>query len=208
MRTRRRQERDGADRRHGTAATEARKADSSAVSAATLRTRSGNAGLQTLIGRMSAESETPLAPAKLAISHPGDSHEREADRVADAVMRSPIGAPALQRLCAGCDDGILRAQRQPDPAAPAPTDTRPDPVDTLVDAIALAIEEPLSAITLETPEEPQARPHPAARAQAALATDPQMDHRPRHEECAARAFRIRHARHGRNHRSAARAAQG
>lgn len=160
MRTRRRQERDGADRRHGTAATEARKADSSAVSAATLRTRHGNAGLQTLIGRMSAESETPLAPAKLAISHPGDSHEREADRVADAVMRSPIGAPALQRLCAGCDDGILRVQRQPDPAAPAPTDTRPDPVDTLVDAIALAIEEPLSAITLEPPKNPRLAPTP------------------------------------------------
>lgn len=45
------------------------------------------------------------------VSVPGDAHEHEADEVADQVMRmadppsaSP-GPPAIQRMCAGCEDG-------------------------------------------------------------------------------------------------------
>jgi len=42
---------------------------------------------------------------KLAISQPGDVYEREADRVADEVMRMP--SPTLQRTCAPCAAGGL-----------------------------------------------------------------------------------------------------
>ncbi|HEY0602270.1 MAG TPA: DUF4157 domain-containing protein [Herpetosiphonaceae bacterium] len=38
--------------------------------------------------------------AKLAISHPGDAYEHEADRVADRIMRMPDPAPRLQAKCA------------------------------------------------------------------------------------------------------------
>jgi len=37
---------------------------------------------------------------KLTVNQPGDSFEREADRVAETVMRMPFGAPTLQRKCA------------------------------------------------------------------------------------------------------------
>jgi hypothetical protein len=40
---------------------------------------------------------------KLAISRPGDIYEREADRVADEVMRMP--QPMVQRACAACAAG-------------------------------------------------------------------------------------------------------
>ena len=43
-------------------------------------------------------SSTPLIQAKLTIGAPNDEYEREADRVADQVMRMP--APKLQRACA------------------------------------------------------------------------------------------------------------
>jgi hypothetical protein len=39
-----------------------------------------------------------LAQTKLAVSKPGDAHEQEADRVADAVLR--VQEPAVQRACA------------------------------------------------------------------------------------------------------------
>lgn len=131
MKIRRSQERNGADHRRGTVATDVRK---EAVSAsATLRSRTGNAGLPARISKMS------------------DAHEHEAARVADAAMRSPLRVPAVQNMCTDCDDGTMHVQRQPDPDAPTPVDAPPSPVDTLIDAIALAIETPLSAITLEPP---------------------------------------------------------
>src|SRR5262245_7531247 len=52
----------------------------------------------------------PLIQRKATISSPGDPYEREADEVADKVMRmadpSPIGsAPvAIQRKCSACED--------------------------------------------------------------------------------------------------------
>jgi hypothetical protein len=45
----------------------------------------------------------PPLQTKLAISQPGDMYEREADRVADEVMRMP--APSIQRECASCTAG-------------------------------------------------------------------------------------------------------
>jgi hypothetical protein len=135
MRTRRTQERESADRRHGVAATETRKGQD--ASATTLRTRTGNAGMQALIGRMS------------------DAQEQNADRIANAVMRSPSAIPNVQRMCADCaDDGVLLVQRQPDPDA-APVDAPPDPVDGLIDLVSAAIEGPLSEITLEPPKDPK-----------------------------------------------------
>jgi outer membrane protein OmpA-like peptidoglycan-associated protein len=50
---------------------------------------------------------------KLTVNQPGDEYEREADRVAEQVMRMPAGADsgsAVQRKCAGCEDEL---QRQP-----------------------------------------------------------------------------------------------
>jgi len=64
----------------------------------------------------------PAVQTKLTISEPGDEHEREADRVADEVMRMPDGpvgditaAPGhVQRMCDECEDEI---QRKPDDRA-------------------------------------------------------------------------------------------
>lgn len=52
----------------------------------------------------------PTIQTKLAISSPGDSYEREADEVADKVMRIAEPAPikpapaAIQRMCADCEE--------------------------------------------------------------------------------------------------------
>jgi Domain of unknown function (DUF4157) len=55
------------------------------------------------------QSATPHVQAKLTVSHPGDSAEREADRVAEAVMQTASQPaidrqedPAVQRACAAC----------------------------------------------------------------------------------------------------------
>jgi hypothetical protein len=76
--------------------------ESSGVNA--LRQRIGNLGTQRLV-------------AKLTVSEPGDAHEREADHVADAVMRMPANEvaaktivatnsspPKVQRMCTDCDE--------------------------------------------------------------------------------------------------------
>jgi hypothetical protein len=62
---------------------------------------------------------------KLAVSQPGDRYEREADAVAEQVMRMP--APVIQRSCAscaaggkscaGCEEEKSRLQRKSDAAA-------------------------------------------------------------------------------------------
>jgi hypothetical protein len=55
--------------------------------------------------------------AKLTVSQPGDEHEREADRVADEVMRMPEPAPRpavqrapeiIQRACRECEEELHR----------------------------------------------------------------------------------------------------
>ncbi len=48
--------------------------------------------------------------AKLTVGPPGDAYEREADRVADAVMRAPDAATQdgqVQRVCAECEEAEL-----------------------------------------------------------------------------------------------------
>jgi hypothetical protein len=49
--------------------------------------------------------------AKLRVGPPGDRFEREADRVADAVVSGsapapaiPAAAPSIQRMCAECEE--------------------------------------------------------------------------------------------------------
>jgi hypothetical protein len=76
------------------------------------------------------QSATPHVQAKLTVSHPGDSAEREADRVADAVIQMPASQPAIgrqedpavQRACAACakpetDERKPTADESVDPAA-------------------------------------------------------------------------------------------
>ena len=57
----------------------------------------GNLAIQSLIRSGS------IRP-KLATSQPGDIHEREADEVAEQVMRS-AAVPSIQRRCAACAEG-------------------------------------------------------------------------------------------------------
>jgi hypothetical protein len=65
------------------------------------------------------QSRSSAIQAKLTVSQPGDIHEQEADRVANAVMRmpepsmqetsavSPAASPnQVQRLCTGCDNEV------------------------------------------------------------------------------------------------------
>jgi hypothetical protein len=74
-------------------------------------------------GKVNARSATPQAEgpnllwhqlatrvqAKLSVSAPGDPFEREADQVADQVMRMPT--PTVQRACAACTAGGARCPK-------------------------------------------------------------------------------------------------
>jgi hypothetical protein len=122
---------------------EIEKGEASETNAATLRARAGNLGLQAVIGRMA------------------EAHEQEADRVSGAVMRSPTTVQIVERLCVDCNSDLNHLQRQPDPDAPDPTtaaalaSTTSDPVDALIDAIAVAIADPLATITAEPAKDPK-----------------------------------------------------
>jgi len=54
----------------------------------------------------------PRLQPKLTVGPPDDAYEREADRVADAVMRMPEPKGRIQRLCPECEEEM---QRQPAP---------------------------------------------------------------------------------------------
>src|SRR5882672_8894955 len=63
--------------------------------AAALQQRFGNQGARTLAAQVIARSTQPgvastsnATAGQLSISQPGDAHEREADRVADVIMRT------------------------------------------------------------------------------------------------------------------------
>ena len=68
---------------------------SSALPKARVGPAFGNQTMQRLL-------EQRVIQAKLKVSEPDDEYEREADRVADAVMRMP--EPRIQRACPGCDE--------------------------------------------------------------------------------------------------------
>lgn len=92
-------------------------------------------GNQAVLRRLAA---APVGvQAKLAVGAIDDPLEREADQVADQVMRMPDPAapltaapPELQRKCAACEeeDAASRVQRQATAAAPAAAAAAPAPV--------------------------------------------------------------------------------
>src|SRR5258705_10378280 len=61
----------------------------------TLKQRLGNRGVQRLMSEIighskgDAQTRSPAIQAKLTVSQPGDVHEQEPDRVANAVSRMP-----------------------------------------------------------------------------------------------------------------------
>jgi hypothetical protein len=63
-------------------------------------------------------AERGPAPAQRAIEvgPANDEYEREADAMADEVMRAPAPAPepAAQRACAGCEDELQRSELEPE----------------------------------------------------------------------------------------------
>ena len=100
-----------------------RKSDAPESSGANaLRQRVGNQGIQRLMaeraesGRSSGAALPRSLPiqTKLTVSEAGDAHEREADHVADVVMRMP--ANQVQWMCADCegeqkDNAVPQVQR-------------------------------------------------------------------------------------------------
>lgn len=82
----------------------------SSATAVGLSGRLGNQHMQQLL-------RSRLIQAKLTVSDPDDAFEREADSVADQVMRTPESQ--IQRKCAKCDEEQLH--RSEDSPAPAPT---------------------------------------------------------------------------------------
>lgn len=69
----------------------------------------GNQGAQAFIEvRQTLRATQPQT--KLAVSTPGDASEREADRIADQVMRMPEAG--VQRMCTECEDEKVRAKAE------------------------------------------------------------------------------------------------
>lgn len=98
-----------------------------------------SASLQSAIGNQAAlrmmSGPRPVLQTKLAVNQPGDSHEQEADRVAEQVMRMPDSAavPAgkpnfsgehkIQRKCSHCEEEeekLHRRESGPGPATAPP----------------------------------------------------------------------------------------
>src|SRR4249919_1875433 len=90
-----------------------------APAGAALQQRLGNQGAQAFATQVVARSCAPGGPlpggasnGAFSISHPADAHEREAEHVADVVMRSAdpaltttsTPAATLQRACAECEE--------------------------------------------------------------------------------------------------------
>jgi hypothetical protein len=87
------------------------------------------------VARTAASSFSPIVQAKLRVGAPNDEHEREAERVADQVMKMPEsqaaiinslhGSETVQRACAACagGEGLCpecqeELRRQPNEGAP------------------------------------------------------------------------------------------
>ena len=86
----------------------------------------------------------PRLQARLTVGPSNDVYEREADRVADAVMRMPEADERIQRMCPECEEEIqrqaadeleeeeLRAKSLPGKAAPGETPEVSDPVEARI----------------------------------------------------------------------------
>jgi hypothetical protein len=97
-----------------------------------LQQRLGSRGAQLFAAQVVARSSAPSRPlggvtsaGALSLSHPGDAQEREADRVADVVMRTTVrgstpispSTPTVQRACADCkEETSTRGPDQPEVA--------------------------------------------------------------------------------------------
>lgn len=57
----------------------------------------------------------PRFQAKLTVGAPDDAYEREADRVADAVMRMPAPEGHIHRMCSSCEKDIQRKSLEEEP---------------------------------------------------------------------------------------------
>ncbi|HEX7333264.1 MAG TPA: DUF4157 domain-containing protein [Pyrinomonadaceae bacterium] len=86
--------------------------------------------------------------AKLAVSQPDDPYEREADRVADNVMR--MAAPesfsrhspgVVQRKCAGCEEEEEKIQRKEQSAATEPATVSSSVVDRALNSTGRPLDE-------------------------------------------------------------------
>src|SRR6187402_3782362 len=53
----------------------------------------------------------PRPQAKLTVGAPDDAFEKEADQVADQVMR--MSEPGVQRMCSECEEEKLQAKAEP-----------------------------------------------------------------------------------------------
>ncbi|MEO8370976.1 MAG: DUF4157 domain-containing protein, partial [Candidatus Solibacter sp.] len=58
----------------------------------------------TAASRLSHDFTSLPVQTKLAVNTPGDEYEREADDVAERVMRMPAAPPNIQRKCAECEE--------------------------------------------------------------------------------------------------------
>lgn len=100
--------------------------------ARSLQQRLGNQGTQTFAAQVVAKSSAPVdtttsgTATGLSLSQPGDAQEREAESVADIVMRMPAKGvqesaaissaaltPKVQRLCANCEDELVKKTGAP-----------------------------------------------------------------------------------------------
>lgn len=101
-----------------------------------LQQRLGNHGAQLFAAQVVARSCPPGGPlgggtsaGPFSLSHPGDAHEREADHVADVVMRTAVRAststspsiPTVRRVCADCKEEISTRERADQPVVPGDT---------------------------------------------------------------------------------------
>ena len=95
-----------------------------------LQQRLGNQGAQLFAAQVVARSSTPGGPLRggtsagqFSLSHPDDASEREADRVADVVMRTTApgstsisaSRPTVQRVCADCEEETSTRERAEQP---------------------------------------------------------------------------------------------
>jgi hypothetical protein len=93
----------------------------------TLRQRLGNQGVQQLMREIvghskgSAQTRSPATQPKLTISQPGDAHEREADRVADVVMRTTVRGSSTHSVLplGGGGAGVVARKPKKGGATPA-----------------------------------------------------------------------------------------
>jgi hypothetical protein len=99
-----------AGRRSAVAATPQRSAGAATPSSTrALQERLGNRNTQAFI-KVRQTTRAAHPQTKLAVSAPGDASEREADRIAEQVMRIPEAG--VQRMCAECEEETVQTKAE------------------------------------------------------------------------------------------------